>query len=164
MKKEHFVIMSRRRDHQEREEDNQQHLLSLGEYWILQTFFEQAFFINCTTLLGVHTMEAVDPNSSSINQFHLHHMSSFCDCRFTLILLAHRIEHTVGYNFWLTVPVKLSIVLLMKQKMSAKVFANIKAAPKHVDEIDPRCQFYQHFRSWLLVLKCLAQLFSTCNF
>jgi len=35
--------------------------------------------------------------------------------------------------------------MLKKLKFRARVFAQVKAACKHVVEINPRCQFHQHF-------------------
>jgi len=33
-----------------------------------------------------------------------------------------------------------------------------------MDEIDPRCQFHQHFMSNFFIQKCFAQLFSSYGF
>ena len=43
-----------------------------------------------------------------------------------------------GCNFLLSVLVKLGLVLVVKQKLSTTAFAGVKAARKHVDEIDPK--------------------------
>jgi hypothetical protein len=38
--------------------------------------------------------------------------------------------------------------------------ASIKVVHKNVDEIDPWCQFHQHFMLVFFIHKCFAQLFS----
>jgi len=44
----------------------------------------------------------------------------------------------------LSVLVKLSVVLLVKKKLSATTFAHVKAACKHVDEIEPKSVLDDH--------------------
>ncbi len=58
---------------------------------------------------------------------------------------------------------KLSMKMLMKKKLRVDAFAPVKAAKKHVDEINPyRCLFYISLESTFFIWKFFAQLLGMC--